>query len=84
MHDEEKRTENPEAHDSRTGRSMPGCCGPMVERMFRDFGETAMGASNGESARDNGADWFRSCASMMERMSSDFCDPTPREEEAKK
>ncbi len=83
MHNEEKTTEKPEAHDQ-TGRRLSDCCGRMVERMFRDFGETAKGASTGESARDNGADWVRSCASMMERMSSNFCDPAHRDDEAKK
>ncbi len=51
----------------------------MVERMFRAFGEIAEGAANGEPAREDRAEWVRSCASMMEEMASRCCGPGPSE-----
>ncbi len=81
--DETKKTETAQAHDGRTGSTMPDCCGPMVERMFKAFGEIAESASNRESPQDSSADRVPSCASMMERMASRCCGPTSREEEAK-
>ncbi len=76
--DEKKKTGAAQTHGSRKGSTMPDCCGPMVRRMFRAFGGTAEGAANGESAREHSAEWVRSCASMMEEMSSKCCGPSPQ------
>ena len=70
MCDETKKTQTDQAHDSRTDSTMPDCCGPMVERMFKAFSEIAEDASNSESPRGSSADRVASCASMMGRMAS--------------
>ncbi len=75
--DREKRTENAEAHAGTTGTTIPDCCGPMVERMFKAFGGTGEGAVNGESAWDKSTG-LRSCASIMEEMASSCCGPSPQ------
>ena len=78
MCNETKKTETAEAHDSRNDPTIPDCCGPMVERMLEAFRSTEEDAVNGGSARDSGADRFRSCRSMIERMASRCCGPTDR------
>lgn len=76
MSDKEKSSENPGARTDRPRSTMPDCCGPVVERMFKAFGDTTKTAANGESARDS--EWIRSCASMMEEMASRCCSPSPQ------
>jgi hypothetical protein len=50
----------------------------MVERMFKAFSEIAEDTSNSESPQDSSADRVPPCASMMERMASRCCGPSPQ------
>ena len=77
MRDETRNGQNAKAHTDRAGRTEPDCCGAMVEHIFNVFRGTAESAGNGEAARDSGTEWFRSCASTMERLASSCCSRGP-------
>jgi hypothetical protein len=84
MSDKSERSQHTEARGNRTGATLPECCGPMVERMFKAFSEARDDSSSGSPAENSGTDTTASCASAMRRMAASCCDHRSTEEAADK